>query len=89
MEEFLKEEFYGYLSLTAARQRIQVGATISSTHIKAFLDKCVQGLLTERVNLFGNGDNYTLHCFRRGGAQHRFFESDRTWPLEMIKFWGG
>lgn len=32
---------------------------------------------------------FTLHCFRRGGCQHRFFLSDKGWPLVVIKWWGG
>jgi hypothetical protein len=32
---------------------------------------------------------YTLHCFRRGGCQHRYFHTYPSWPIEAIKRWGG
>ena len=34
---------------------------------------------------------FTTHCFRRGGAQHRFSHADPKyrWSLTMIKRWGG
>ena len=31
----------------------------------------------------------TLHCFRRGGCQHRFFYMNKAWDLSSIKQWGG
>jgi hypothetical protein len=32
---------------------------------------------------------YTSHCFRRGGAQHRFFYAREKWSLTAVKAWGG
>ena len=32
---------------------------------------------------------YSLHCFRRGGAQHRFFHPKKPWPLAVVRRWGG
>ena len=32
---------------------------------------------------------FTSHCFRRGGAQHRFVTGKYRWPLEVVKWWGG
>ena len=33
--------------------------------------------------------NLTSHCFRRGGAQYRFFYCQAKWTLTAIKAWGG
>jgi hypothetical protein len=33
--------------------------------------------------------SYTLHCFRRGGAQHRFLFARKKWSLRDCKWWGG
>lgn len=27
---------------------------------------------------------YKLHCFRRGGAQHRLFKTKKAWPLSVM-----
>jgi hypothetical protein len=35
------------------------------------------------------GWKYTLHCFRRGGCQHRYFQSSNQWSLAAVKAWGG
>ncbi|KAG8916013.1 hypothetical protein FRC00_007184 [Tulasnella sp. 408] len=34
---------------------------------------------------------FTSHCFRRGGAQYRFFEGppERRWSSELVQVWGG
>lgn len=32
---------------------------------------------------------FTSHCFRRGGAQHRFITGKARWPLDVVKWWGG
>jgi len=32
---------------------------------------------------------FTAHCFRRGGAQHRFVTGKVRWPLDVVKWWGG
>lgn len=32
---------------------------------------------------------FTAHCFRRGGAQHRFVTGKSRWPLDVVKWWGG
>ena len=32
---------------------------------------------------------FTSHCFRRGGAQHRFITGKSRWPLDVVKWWGG
>ena len=87
--ELTKEDHCLFPALTSNRQGLQIGTSITSGQIKSFLDRCVIGLKQEGVDLLGQGGQYTLHCFRRRGAQHRFFESNRTWPLDAIKFWGG
>ena len=49
---------------------------------------CVaKGILKENEKI-------TLHCFRRGGVQHRFFpqpgrKKTHTSNLDDIKYWGG
>ena len=32
---------------------------------------------------------FTAHCFRRGGAQHRFITGKVKWPFHVVKWWGG
>lgn len=34
-------------------------------------------------------EKFTIHCFRRGGAQHRFVTGRNRWPLDVVKWWGG
>jgi hypothetical protein len=34
-------------------------------------------------------EKLTTHCFRRGGAQHRFFYARHPWSLTSIRAWGG
>jgi hypothetical protein len=47
-----------------------------------------QGILTDLT--LNTKQKYTLHCFRRGGAQFRFFGLKRgKWTLTQIKSWGG
>jgi hypothetical protein len=31
----------------------------------------------------------STHCFRRGGAQHRFFFTKKPWSLTSVRAWGG
>lgn len=41
-------------------------------------------------NAFGmDMGRLTAHCFRRGGAQHRFVTGKSRWPLDVVKWWGG
>jgi hypothetical protein len=37
----------------------------------------------------GTENGYTLHCFRRGGGQHRFLFAAKQWNLRSCKWWGG
>ena len=32
---------------------------------------------------------FTAHCFRRGGAQHRYVAGKSSWPLDVMKWCGG
>ena len=34
-------------------------------------------------------ESCTLHCFRRGACQHYFIHSEKKWPLNVVKAWGG
>jgi hypothetical protein len=52
---------------------------------KMLLSICTAaGLLTPETK-----GTFTTHCFRRGGAQHRFMYCSLPWPLDAIKWWGG
>jgi hypothetical protein len=37
----------------------------------------------------GHAGAFQTHCFRRGGAQYRFFYALKPWPLNIIKRWAG
>ncbi|RLN98536.1 hypothetical protein BBJ28_00014411 [Nothophytophthora sp. Chile5] len=70
------------------RIRIEWGVEMSpGAFNKLLLDLGKQsGLLppgSAKVNRF------TSHCFRRGGAQHRFMYADQLWSLRLIKWWAG
>lgn len=42
------------------------------------------------VNAAGEAlGKFTAHCFRRGGAQHRFVTGKSRLPLDVVKWWGG
>ena len=44
----------------------------------------------EGANLYGRrAGQYSLHCFRRGGAQHRFIHIKIKWSFTAVKWWGG
>jgi hypothetical protein len=51
----------------------------------------------EYLNVFTNNSvilgsrngKFTTHCFRRGGAQHRFMFAKKKWSLKALKWWGG
>ncbi|KAJ2987775.1 hypothetical protein HDV02_005943, partial [Globomyces sp. JEL0801] len=61
----------------------------TSQEVQIVLKALINQLVNEnRVVLSTNAD-FTLHCFRRGGCQHRFFYSRRAWSLAAIKAWGG
>ncbi|KAF9416291.1 hypothetical protein BGZ94_010256 [Podila epigama] len=58
--------------------------TLSHTQIQSFLD-----IFTAHITRTRRGGKFTRHCFRRGGAQHRFMYAQEKWPLKAIKWWGG
>ena len=33
-------------------------------------------------------ERFTAHCFRRGGAQHRYVTGRSRWPVYVVKWWG-
>lgn len=51
----------------------------------------IQGFLNEFVAGAKLSKFYTTHCFRRGGAQHRFMYAPlgKRWSLSIIRWWGG
>ncbi|KAF9111792.1 hypothetical protein BGX27_004420 [Mortierella sp. AM989] len=60
--------------------------TFSYTRLRKLLDS-----FTREAGLLDNTPNgkYTTHCFRRGGAQHRFMFAEEKWSLKAVKWWGG
>ncbi|KAF9940242.1 hypothetical protein BGZ65_007656 [Modicella reniformis] len=68
-----------------AKGRMKIKEAFSTTRIQALLDKYTgaTGLLS------GRNGRYTTHCFRRGGAQHRFMVASEKWSLKAVKWWGG
>lgn len=51
----------------------------------------VQKWITEATEGASVFKNFTTHCFRRGGAQHRFLyaPTGQRWSLDVIQWWGG
>ena len=51
----------------------------------------VQKMLNEAIAGSGIEGKYTMHCFRRGGAQHWFIHAPERekWSLDVCQFWGG
>jgi hypothetical protein len=66
---------------------IQPHFSMSHDYVQRLLD-----VFVERSEISGLViGKLTTHCFRRGGAQHRFIYvgiSDR-WKLALIQWWGG
>ncbi|KAF9170859.1 hypothetical protein BGX21_003143 [Mortierella sp. AD011] len=69
----------------ASDGRVKLKEPFSSSRIQTLLDQFTTdaGLLESRHG------RYTAHCFRRGGAQHRFMFSKTKWSLKAVKWWGG
>ncbi len=69
----------------APTNRYKIGEPISKTKIQQLLDHIALG-----SNLTANRNGrFTTHCFRRGGAQHRFMFAEEKWSLKAVKWWGG
>ena len=51
----------------------------------------VQRWIKDFAEAAGLRGNYSTHCFRRGGAQHRFMRAPfgSRWSLAIIRWWGG
>jgi hypothetical protein len=51
----------------------------------------IQSLITKFTSSAGLEKSYTMHCFRRGGAQYRFMfaPTKERWSLNIIRWWGG
>ncbi|KAF9121540.1 hypothetical protein BG015_005793, partial [Linnemannia schmuckeri] len=58
---------------------------LSQIRVQDWLDRLTNqtGILARR-----NG-RFTMHCFRRGGAQFRFMFAKEKWSLKAVKWWGG
>lgn len=65
--------------------RAKIKEPFSHSRIQSILDDFTKeaGLLANR-----NG-RFSTHCFRRGGAQHRFMFAEEKWSLKAVKWWGG
>lgn len=48
-------------------------------------------LIVQKIGMVtsDSSQKYTTHCFRRGGAQHRFFYAKKRWNLTAVRAWGG
>ena len=57
----------------------------SPSRIQTILDQTAKATGLDKSR---NG-RYTTHCFRRGGAQHRFMFASEKWSLKAVKWWGG
>ncbi|ORZ12510.1 hypothetical protein BCR41DRAFT_423150 [Lobosporangium transversale] len=65
--------------------RIKLKESFSHPKIQSLLDE-----FTEDADLLtGRNGRYTTHCFRRGGAQHRFMFAKEKWSFKAVKWWGG
>jgi hypothetical protein len=73
-----------FLFPNVARQKLQPGRRMSRGCFSTLFQK-----LCRLSGIAGNNATFSLHCFRRGGAQHRFILSDKKWSLAAVKFWGG
>ena len=62
---------------------IQPGEPVTTDSIQKLLNKAVAGS--------GLEGNYSMHCFRRGGAQHWFIHAPdhEKWSMDVVQFWGG
>ncbi|KAI9103872.1 hypothetical protein DFS34DRAFT_682912 [Phlyctochytrium arcticum] len=81
-----------YLFLTVARNKkgpspFRRGTPLTTKFLSTYLKKCIDG-----SNLLGTvamGSKFTTHCFRQGGAQHRFTYAKIRWSLRAVRWWGG
>jgi integrase len=67
------------------------GTTHPDEHIK---HEAVQEMIKRYADLAGivlGKGNFTTHCYRRGGAQHRFMYAPvgKRWSLAKVRWWGG
>jgi hypothetical protein len=66
--------------------KISIGVQMPQPNYNTLL-----GIVSTGANLIGDrSGSYTLHCFRRGGAQHRFIRmKGNRWSLTAVRWWGG
>lgn len=69
----------------SARGDLKFGEKISRPGIDALLAEVVDASQV----LKGRIGKFTLHCFRRGGAQFMFMWAENKWSLKVVKWWGG
>ncbi|KAF9069400.1 hypothetical protein BDP27DRAFT_1447711 [Rhodocollybia butyracea] len=65
------------------------GITIQST--QPITPEAVQKMISKFTDSAGTPGAFTMHCFRRGGAQFRFMFASigEQWTLAQIRWWGG
>jgi len=51
--------------------------------------EAVQKQLNEATTKAGIPGNFSMHCFRRGGAQYCFMLAPKPWLLTRVHWWGG
>lgn len=56
---------------------------------RSSVDGLMKDLFEPSGVLAGRNGKFTLHCFRRGGAQWRFMWADKLFSLKAAKWWGG
>jgi hypothetical protein len=64
---------------------LKFGEAMSRSGIETLLEQVISGSGVMQ----GRNGKFTTHCFRRGGAQHRFMWADQKWSLKAVKWWGG
>ncbi|KAF8289552.1 hypothetical protein DL93DRAFT_2174273 [Clavulina sp. PMI_390] len=72
----------------------QISTTSFEVHVGTDLSPSASAALiawfTSGAGLNHSGPcQFTTHTFRRGGAQYRFMHAPNTWPLEVVRYWGG
>lgn len=89
LEQKLNDNELIFPKLDKSQGKIKLGKEM--TH-GDFLDLLNYWANEAWIVLIVNGEigYFTLHCFRRGGAQHQFmFTIHGKWSISAVKWWGG
>lgn len=86
-------QWYSCAEKIAKRRKVQEHLADVGTPMRdnAFIDllKVVATASSIGDTIYYGNVRFTFHCFRRGGAQHRFMFAPENgrWPLKMVKWW--